>query len=249
MTVEPILDCRGVTKRYDALVAVDNVDFTVNPGEVVGIGGPNGAGKTTFFDLVSGLTVPSNGDVFYQGKPLGRGAPHKIASMGLARTFQLNAAFDSMTVFENMLVAQTFGGHSDGGWLLASRRDKERAYDTLERFGLLDVAEDEVASVPVLVRKKLMVATALAQEPKVLLLDEPVGGLTPSEIDEFLELMLGIKGQITIVFIEHVMRFLTALADRAIIMHQGRFIYDGAPKELGSDPVVRSVYLGNSEVA
>lgn len=239
-----------MTKRYGALIAVDGVDFSVQPGEVVGIGGPNGAGKTTFFDLISGLTPTSEGEVYLRGARLGGLPPHKVSSMGLARTFQLNAGFDSMTLFENILVAQAFGRRSTGGVFLTSRRDREATHAVLADFDLEGMANDQVASVPVLVRKKLMVATALVGEPHVLLLDEPVGGLTPAEIDEFLELMMKLKQRkLTIIFIEHVMRFLTALADRAVIMHQGRLIYDGSPAKLDQDETVARIYLGSSGLA
>lgn len=241
------LECRGVVKRYGALAAVDGVDLTVTRGETLGIGGPNGAGKTTFFDLISGLTPVSEGDIRFLGQPVVGIAPHKLCHRGLARTFQLNSGFDNLTVYENVLAAQAFGRRSAGGWVLTRRADKEAARAILSDIGLEEIAGDKVAGIPILARKKLMVATALVNEPEMLLLDEPVGGLTPPEIEEFIALMLDLKTRgMTLVFIEHVMHFLMAVADRAVIMHQGQVIYDGTPAGLSRDQTVTEVYLGTS---
>lgn len=246
---ETMLECRGVTKRFGALAAVDGVDLTIMRGEVVGIGGPNGAGKTTFFDLISGLTPATDGAILFRGRDILGTPPHRLCHLGMARTFQLNSAFDEMSVYENVLAARVFGRRSAGGWALTRRADREAARALLADLGLEEIARDRVAGVPVLVRKKLMVATALVNEPDLLLLDEPVGGLTPPEMEEFIELMQRLKaGGMTLIFIEHVMRFLTALADRAVMMHQGRIIYDGAPEGLAADKTVAEVYLGRAEI-
>nr|WP_193175237.1 ABC transporter ATP-binding protein [Oricola nitratireducens] len=247
--VTPLLKCRGVTKRFGALAAVDGVDLDVSPGETIGIGGPNGAGKTTLFDVISGLQAPTAGTVELSGHSLAGLSADRILHRGMARSFQLNSGFDGLSVFDNVLAAVAFGRQSTSGFFLSSRKDRERAWSTLERLKLQDFANDIVENVPVLVRKKLMIATALVNEPQILLLDEPVGGLTPSETDEFIDLIDGLKtGGLTMIFVEHVMRFLTALADRALIMHQGRIIFDGPPSQIGNDPIVRSVYLGSAVI-
>lgn len=251
MTTDPdtILECQGVVKRFGALAAVDGVDFTVQRGEVVGVGGPNGAGKTTFFDLISGLTPTTQGTINLLGRDITGAAPHTLCHQGMARTFQLNSGFDHMSVFENVLVARAFGRRSSGGLVLTRRQDKETARALLSEIGLEEIAGEKVAGIPILARKKLMVATALMNEPELLLLDEPVGGLTPPEIDEFIDLMLTLKSRgMTLIFIEHVMRFLTTVADRAVMMHQGKVIYDGMPDGLASDKTVSEVYLGSSGV-
>lgn len=241
------LELRGVTKRYGALAAVDGVDFTVVRSEVVGIGGPNGAGKTTFFDLISGLTRTTEGTIHFRGQDITGLAPHRLCRLGMARTFQLNSGFDNMSVFENLLAARAFGRRSAGGWLLTARADRQATEALLDEIGLADIASDPVAGIPILARKKLMIATALISEPEILLMDEPVGGLTPPEIDELIGLMLTLKSRgMTLVFIEHVMRFLTTVADRAVMMHQGRIIYDGTPGGLASDKTVAEVYLGSA---
>ncbi len=247
---KPLLSCRSVTRRFGALVAVDAIDLDVRAGETLGIGGPNGAGKTTFFDLITGLTPASDGQITFDGQNINGLAPHTLCKLGMARTFQLNSGFDGMTVYENVLAARVFGRRSSGGWLVTHRADKRAATELLEQFGLADIAQDLVADIPILARKKLMVATAIVNEPSILLLDEPVGGLTPPEIDDFIELILGLKAQgMTLVFIEHVMKFLMAVADRTIIMHQGATIYDGTPVGMSADRAVTEVYLGNTKLS
>ena len=236
-----------MVKRYGALAAVDGVDLVVPRGETLGIGGPNGAGKTTFFDLISGLSPVSEGQIDFMGSPIVGVAPHRLCHRGLARTFQLNSGFDNLTVYENVLAAQAFGRRSAGGWILTHKADREAARTILADIGLEEIADDKVAGIPILARKKLMVATALVNAPDLLLLDEPVGGLTPPEIEEFIALMLDLKTRgMTLIFIEHVMHFLMAVADRALIMHQGKVIYDGTPGGLSRDRTVAEVYLGTS---
>jgi len=246
MSGPPLLECRNVAKHYGALAAVDGVDLVIAPGETVGIGGPNGAGKTTFFDLISGLITVSSGQVLYRGEDITGRAPYRLFHDGMARTFQVTSGFGGLTVLQNMLAAVIYGSGRTKPGLLIGRADRERAMASLDAFGLADLAERQVSDIPVLARKKLMVATAVVHEPKILLLDEPVGGLLPKEVDEFIALMGGLRARgISIVFIEHVMRFLTAVANRALIMHQGKLIYDGEPRGIAKDALVRSVYLGS----
>ncbi|MGI9413337.1 MAG: ABC transporter ATP-binding protein [Hyphomicrobiales bacterium] len=244
----PLLRCKGVTATFGSLVAVDHMDLTASEGETIGIGGPNGAGKTTFLDLVSGLLPLADGEIVFDGETVGGRPPHRICHMGIARTFQLNAGFEALTVLENVLAATVFGARTNTSrGLFYSRPDLERAEALLEEFDLADKAGALVANVTVLDRKKLMVATALATEPRLLLLDEPVGGLTPHEIDAFVDLIATLKGRgLTIIFIEHVMRFLTAVATRAVIMHHGATIYDGDPQGIAHDGAVTEIYLGRS---
>lgn len=243
----PIIECQNVSRHYGALAAVDGVDLTISAGETIGIGGPNGAGKTTFFDLISGLTAVSGGQVLYLGQPITGTSPHKLFHMGMARTFQVTSGFGSLSVLRNMLTALIYGQPSRRPSLMISKEINERAYAVLEDYGIAHLAGELVSDIPMLDRKKLMVASAVVHQPKILLLDEPVSGLMPTEIDEFIELVLGLRGRGTsIVFIEHVMRFLTTVADRALIMHQGKLIFDGSPQGISQDETVRSVYLGST---
>jgi len=166
----------------------------------------------------------------------------------MARTFQLNSGFDQMSVYENILAARVFGPKGSGGWILTREADRNAAHELLLDLKLEDIASSKVADISVLARKKLMVATALINKPDILLLDEPVGGLTPKEIDEFIELVNAVKfSGVTLIFIEHVMRFLTTVASRAVMMHQGKIIYDGNPIEISSNKRVSEVYLGTSQ--
>ena len=241
-----ILECRQVKRHYGALAAVDGIDLKIAAGETIGIGGPNGAGKTTFFDLISGLTAVSGGQVLYNGRTITGIPPHKLFHMGMARTFQVTDGFGSLTVMQNIMASVVNGsGHERPGFLF-TRAHREKSMEVLEEYELTHLANDLVSDIPALDRKKLMVATAVVHDPQILLLDEPVGGLSPTEIDEFIELMFKLRKKgISIVFIEHVMRFLMTVADRALIMHQGKLIYDGAPKGIAKDSTVKSVYLGS----
>lgn len=246
----PILECRGVSRHYGALAAVDGIDLKIAANETVGIGGPNGAGKTTFFDLISGLTPVTSGQVLFDGQPITGRPPHRLFHQGMGRTFQVTSGFGSLTVLQNMLVSVVNGSGRERPGLLLSRKHRDRAMAHLAEFGLVEVADQLVSDIPVIARKKLMVASAVAHAPKVLLLDEPVGGLMPREIDEFIDLMKQLRDRgICIVFIEHVMRFLTAVAGRALIIHQGKLIYDGNPHGIAHDDTVRSVYLGSTGLA
>lgn len=243
----PILECRHVEKHYGALAAVDGVDLTITQGETIGIGGPNGAGKTTFFDLISGLTPVTRGQVLYDGRDITGVAPHRLVHDGMARTFQVTSGFTSLTVFQNMMTAVVYGTNRQRPGLFFDKALVKKANETLEAFGVAELSGALVSDIPALARKKLMVATAIVHQPRILLLDEPVGGLMPSEVDEFITLMDQVRGRgICIVFIEHVMRFLTSVADRALIMHQGKLIYDGDPLGIARDETVKSVYLGSS---
>ncbi|WP_299852241.1 ABC transporter ATP-binding protein [uncultured Roseovarius sp.] len=242
------LICTSATATFGSLVAVDHIDLIIERHSVVGIGGPNGAGKTTFLDLISGLVPLREGGIELDGVVLDGMPAHKRARLGVARTFQLNAGFDSMTVYENVLTAVVFGNQTASRRKpLWSRADHHRTCAYLEEFGLTEKTDVEVSRLAALDRKKLMVVTALASDPKVLLLDEPVGGLTPTEIDEFADLIIRLKEQgHTIVFIEHVMSFLTKVADRAVIMHHGSLIFDGVPSEIAHNETVAEVYLGSA---
>jgi ABC-type branched-subunit amino acid transport system ATPase component len=153
-TVQPILECREITKHYGALAAVDGVSLTIQPGETVGIGGPNGAGKTTFFDVISGLTPVSRGQVVFDGRAITGVPPHRLFHVGLARTFQVTSGFGSLTVLQNMLAAVVFGTQKAGAGLLFNRSQREQAMHQLETFGLCRLSNSLVTNIPALARKK-----------------------------------------------------------------------------------------------
>ena len=229
-----LLRARGVVKRYGGLAAVDAVDFEVREGETFGIAGPNGAGKTTLFDVVTGITRAGGGTVEFAGEQIQAASVHRICHLGLARTFQLPSVFDTQTVLANALAGAQFG--SGRPWWTALRAGSgpaERAARELEFVGLGARAGVRAGPLPVFDKKRLMIASALATDPRVLFLDEPFGGLSPAEIDGLVELLRRIKGRgVTIVLIEHVMRALMALSDRVLIMNQGRRLFEGTPAQV-----------------
>jgi len=241
-----LLSCQSVSKYFGAMAAVKDLSFEISPGEVLGIGGPNGAGKTTLFDVISGLNPADTGEVVFAGNIITSIAPERMCHQGLARIFQFNAAFDTLSVRENVIIGATYG-HSNRTLppLRLDRASRLRADEAIEKVGLADRADELVANIPVLDRKLLMIASALATGPKLLLLDEPVGGLNPAEIDRVMELVRQLRQDgMTMILIEHVMRFLMQLSTRVLIMHHGEKIYEGLPEGLSKDETVVDVYLG-----
>jgi branched-chain amino acid transport system ATP-binding protein len=242
----PLLACRSVSKYFGALAAVQDLSFEVAPGEVLGIGGPNGAGKTTLFEVISGFSPASAGEVEFDGRPITQLTPERICHAGIARTFQLNAGFDSLSVRDNVLIAAYFGRRNRAApGLAVDRATRERADEALAFVGLAGSADAPTGGLPVLDRKLLMLAGALATDPKLLLMDEPVGGLNPGEIDHVMRVIGKLRQLgVTVIVIEHVMRFLVELSSRILIMHHGEKIYEGPPAGLVRDATVVDVYLG-----
>ena len=241
-----LFTCDGVSRHFGSLKAVDNVSLTVDPGEILGIGGPNGAGKTTLFDVVTGLTPPSGGRFFFGDRDITGYGADSICQLGVARTFQLNAAFDAMTVLENVVVAAHFGrARRRLPGLRLGRETREAAQSALDFVGLGGKSRAVVAGLPVLDRKLLMIAGAVATAPRMIFLDEPVGGLAAGEIDVVMALVGRLRDDgVTVVVIEHVMRFLLQLSTRVIIMHHGQIIFQGPPDRVADDPTVVETYLG-----
>jgi len=237
----PVLQAVGIRKDYGGLRAVADVSFTVQAGEVLGIAGPNGAGKTTLFDVITGHTQATAGEVLLAGRAVTRAPVHARARLGLARTFQQPTVARSLTVAENMLLAAAFGRPAGGG----GRPAREIAAEYLELAGLAGKADVQADLLGVYDRKNLMLGTALATGASAILLDEPFGGLNPSEIDRTISL-IGVvreRGR-AVVCIEHVMRALTAVADRVMVMHHGAVLFEGSIAEMLADEQVIEVYLG-----
>ncbi len=245
MTSGPVLEARNVSKNFGGLRAVNDVTFGVAGGEILGIVGPNGAGKTTLFDVITGHTRPTSGDVLLDGRSLTGVPVHKRSRLGVARTFQHPTVAGSLTVEENMLLAASFrrarGGGEGGG-----RPAGEVAAELLEFTGMADKAGLESGPLGVFDKKCLMLGTALAMNARALLLDEPFGGLTPTEIDDTIGLIRRVRDRaIAVVCIEHVMRALTSLADRVLVMHHGATLFEGTPAQMLADDRVIEVYLGS----
>ncbi len=241
-----LLSCRDISKYFGAMAAVDSLSFDVNEGEIFGISGPNGAGKTTLFEVISGLNPADKGVIIFDGEDLTRHRPQKICQLGLSRVFQSNAAFDSLTVSENIAVGAVYGVSSGPAVpLYFSQQTRDTVAQVMAQVGLEGKGDHVAANLSVLDRKRLMFGAALSSSPKLLLLDEPVGGLNPREMDHMAELVSTIaKSGTTVVLIEHVMRFMVQLADRVMIMHHGEEIFVGLPEALPKNTKVAEVYLG-----
>ncbi len=238
-----MLAAQGVTKLYGGLRAVDDLSFDVAAGEVLGIAGPNGAGKTTLFDTITGHTMATSGEIELAGQSIRGTKIHHRCRLGLARTFQQPAAADTLTALENAYLAASFRRGRTGR--RSRSADVEAGMRALQLVGLEHRATMVASQLPVYDKKRLMLATALATDPLVLLLDEPFGGLNPGEIDATVALLkqIGTTG-VAIVCIEHVMRALVALADRVLVMHHGAQLFLGTPSEMMRDERVIEVYLG-----
>ncbi|ANW20705.1 ABC transporter ATP-binding protein [Streptomyces clavuligerus] len=252
MPTTPVLEASGVTMRFGGLTAVRSVDLTVGAGEIVGLIGPNGAGKTTFFNCLTGLYVPTEGQVRYKGTLLPP-KPHLVTTAGVARTFQNIRLFANMTVLENVLV----GRHTrtkEGLWsaLLrgpgfkkAEAASHERAMELLEFVGLSHKADHVSRNLPYGEQRKLEIARALASDPGLLLLDEPTAGMNPQETRAAEELIFGIRDQgVAILVIEHDMRFIFNLCDRVACLVQGEKLIEGTAETVQGDERVIAAYLG-----
>lgn len=241
-----VFACRGISKHFGSLLAVNQFSMEVPAGSILGIGGPNGAGKTTLFDVVTGVSQATAGQVWLLGQDISGFGADRICQLGMARTFQLNATFDGLSVRDNVAVAACFGRTRRVRplWRIDSGV-KECVERVLDFVGLSDKAQQPAGSLSVLERKLLMLAGAMATDPRVLFLDEPVGGLSAGEIEQITVMVKRIHATgVAIVLIEHVMRFLLALSDRVIIMHHGGKIFEGLPQDVARDPAVVDSYLG-----
>jgi branched-chain amino acid transport system ATP-binding protein len=242
----PIFTCEEVTKAYGGLVAVKDLSFEVEEGEIYAIGGPNGAGKTTLFDTISGVSSVSSGVILFDGHEIQRRRPDSICRLGIARTFQTTVGFDTQTVLTNALVGSTLGREGTGNPSMRfSEAAVEAALDALEFCDLLDKQGKLASQLTVSERKRLMLATALSTRPSMLLLDEPVGGLNRAEREEMLELVRKVnQSGVTVLLIEHIMKAVQAVAGRLLILHHGEKIAEGPCSVVLRDERVIEVYLG-----
>ena len=236
-----ILEGEGVTKYFGGLAAVSDVDFHVDQGEVVGLIGPNGAGKTTLFNLISAALVPKPGVIRFKGENITGLKPYKICRMGVARTFQSVKVFANMPVLQNVLLGSLFGTSTG----MSSADAAKGATELLEFVELSAVRAIPAKDLTVANQKRLEVARALATKPELLLLDELMAGLNPTETAEAMELVTRIRDKgITIFMIEHVMKAIMSVCDRIMVLHHGEKIAEGTPQEIATSKTVVEVYLG-----
>jgi len=238
MTV--VLSFENVSKNFGALRVTDDLSFEVSKGEALGILGPNGAGKTTVFNLITGGVAPDAGRIIFKGRDITRLAPHKRCRAGVGRSYQVALPFEGMTVFENLLVGAMYGGE-----VLSTNEANDRCVGLLVRTGLIDRANRLAGSLTLLDRKRLELARALATEPELLLLDEIAGGLTEAETHSLVALVNDIRAEgVTIVWIEHVVHALLAVASRLLVINFGAKLAEGDPQAVMASPEVRRVYMG-----
>jgi branched-chain amino acid transport system ATP-binding protein len=235
-----LLEATKVTKQFGAFRALDGADLSVEEGEIVGLIGPNGAGKSTFFNCLVGDMTPDTGRVVFAGHDVTRATPEAHARLGMGRTFQVPATFEDMTVVENVMVG-AFLRHPE------RRAARAAAEKVVDRVGLGELAGARARSLGTPGRKRLEIARVLATEPRLMLLDEALAGLTPAEIMRAIELVRQIHASgVTIVIVEHIMEVILSLTGRIIVFNQGRIIAAGAPREVVEDPAVVTAYLGHS---
>jgi branched-chain amino acid transport system ATP-binding protein len=233
-----LLEVEGLTRFFGGLRAVADLSFTVGQAEILGLIGPNGAGKTTVFNLITGFTQPSAGRIRLDGRSVVGLRPHAVARRGIARTFQIVKPFPGLTVKENVTLA-AFLRHP-------TRRDAEgKALELLERVGLGPRAGDLASQLTLMDQKRLELAKALATGPRLLLLDEPMGGLNPSEVDVASGLVEAIRrGGVAIILVEHVMKAIMRISDRVLVVNQGEKIAEGPPAQVVQEPAVLAAYFG-----
>lgn len=233
-----MLEVRKVTVDFAGLRAVDNVSFTLKKGELVGVIGPNGSGKTTLFNVISGFVRPASGSVTFDGARFDRLGPAERSHLGVGRTFQIVKPFGGLSVLDNVIVGALTRGHT-----LPDARHK--AQIALERLKMGRFADTVARSLPLALKKRLEVARALATSPKLMLLDEIMGGLNPSEVNETIELIRELHGEgMTLLLIEHNMNAVMRIAQRVLVLNQGAVLTEGPPAKVTCDERVISVYLG-----
>ncbi len=226
-------------KRFGAVVVANALELQVRAGEALGVLGPNGAGKTSLFGMIAGTLRPDAGRIVFENTDISAQSPEKRCRRGIARSFQIPQPFGGMTVFENLLVAASFGGQ------LAERAATPRCLEVLERCGLARRANQRAGSLTLLDRKRLELARALACAPRLLLLDEVAGGLTDHECVDLIALIRDVHASgVSIVWIEHVVHALVSVVDRLVVLNAGKIIADGAPRAVIDSPAVRELYMG-----
>jgi branched-chain amino acid transport system ATP-binding protein len=252
------LETRNLTKQFGGLVAVNNVNFSIERGKINAIIGPNGAGKSTFFNLISGFHPPSSGQVIFKGRDITHLPPNKIAELGIARTFQTTNLFEQSTVLDNVIVGHRLRTKSNlFDAIFRTKRlkreeaqCKEKAMEVLEFVGLTNVANKMVANISQEEKKRVSIALALATDPEIVFLDEPAAGINPDETEGLAMLIEKIvQNGMTVCLIEHKMQMIMKLAHKIMVLNYGEKIAEGTPDEIKNNETVIKAYLGGSAIA
>jgi len=242
--VSALLQAQHITKRYGSLVAVNDLSFELGEGEILGLIGPNGAGKTTVLNLIGGNVKQWTGEIRLRGRSLRRLHPYQVGRLGIARTFQVAQPFADMTALENVMVGALFAARGSR----RMRASRSKSLDVLDSLGLANKANQPSSTLNAPERKRLEIARALAMEPELLLLDEVMAGLSPPDVDAAIEVIADVKARgVSILMVEHVMRAVTSLADRVVVLHHGKKMFEGRPFEVLTNELVISAYLGGRE--
>ena len=242
-----ILTVKHAVKRFGGLTALDDASIHVNEGEIVGLIGPNGAGKTTMFNAIDGVFHLTSGTILFNGQDISTLPPNKRCHIGIGRTFQITEPFGGMTVLENVAVGAMFGRRSSINLLSGKLMDESmaKAEEILKDMDFYDKKDVRASTLNVPERKRLEICRALATDPELLLLDEVIAGLNPSEVGEMVDLICQVNRKgVTILMIEHVMRAVMSLSDRMYVLNFGKLIAEGTPSEISSNPIVIEAYLG-----
>ncbi|HTS38993.1 MAG TPA: ABC transporter ATP-binding protein [Xanthobacteraceae bacterium] len=239
-----LLEVNGISKRFGGLQAVQNLSLTVNEGEILGLIGPNGAGKSTVFNMINGVFMPDNGRIMFQGADITGEPPYRVARHGLARAHQIVQPLSGLSVIDNCTVGACFGRQN-----LALREAREVAREVIDTVGLGNRAEALAGSLTTASKKRLELARALSARPKLLLLDEVLAGLNPTETEGMIETVRKIRASgIAILMIEHIMRAIMSLSDRIVVLDLGKKLAEGRPQEVAENPEVITAYLGDSKL-
>jgi len=241
--MSPMIEVRGLSVVFDGFRAIDGIDLTVEKGELRFLIGPNGAGKTTLIDVITGLTRPTTGEVVFDGQSLVGQREHKIVRLGVGRTFQTSVVFEELTVLENLDLAASFRRPL---WSLARRRRgiSDAVAEALETTGLKELADRPAGVLSHGQRQWLEIGMLLTQNPKLLLLDEPVAGMSKDERERTGELLTSVANDHTVIVIEHDMEFLRRYASQVTVLHEGKVLIEGSVDEVRDDPRVQEVYIG-----
>ncbi len=240
-----LLEVTGLSRQFGGLTAVKDVEFSVAEGEIFGLIGPNGAGKSTIFNLINGVLAPNTGRVVFGGADITGWAPYRVVRQGLARTHQIVRPLNDMTVLENCVVGACFGRDD-----MPLVRARDMAREILDFVGMADRADTLAQHLTIAHKKRLEVARALCARPRLLLLDEVLAGLNPTEVARMIDVFKAIRGRgIAILMIEHLMQAIMSLSDRVMVLNFGAKLAEGTPREVAEDPAVVEAYLGDPDIA